>query len=163
MQALLALKPLVTRRESTVAAHPGTGLHFMQARLNLNQIAGGIARNVVPGSCTFTVDRRLLPEETVDSARSEILAALEGVPEPEWHVSRVLEAVTGSAGLYGDMLSGELPYAASSCWGGDAFATGVIRPENRIHGSDEFVYESDLDQLVEVLARFLTGGQKEAA
>ena len=183
MHALLSLKPLVTQRESTVAAHPGTGLHFMQARLNLNQIAGGIARNVVPERCTFTVDRRLLPEETVDSARSEILAALERVPEPEWHVSReffipsvppcadplarvladVLEAVTGSAGLYGDMLSGELPYAASSCWGGDAFATGVIRPENRIHGANEYVHESDLDQLVEVLARFLTGNQKEAA
>jgi len=182
MQALLALKPLVTRRESTVAAHPGTGLHFMQARLNVNQIVGGIARNVVPASCTFTIDRRLLPEETVDSARSEILAALHAVPELEWHVSReffipsvppcvdplarvladVLEAITGSTGLYGDMLSGELPYAARSCWGGDAFATGVIRPENHIHGANEFVYESDLDQLVEVLARFLTGGQKEA-
>ncbi|HAM44765.1 MAG TPA: hypothetical protein DCM67_07110 [Propionibacteriaceae bacterium] len=183
MAALLALKPLVTQRESAVAAHPGTGMQYMQARLNLNQIAGGIARNVVPACCTFTIDRRLLPEETVDSARNEILAALEGVREPEWHVSReffipsvppcadplarvladVLEAVTGSTGLYGDMLSGELPYAARSCWGGDAFATGVIRPENRIHGANEFVYESDLDQLVEVLARFLTGGQKEAA
>jgi len=183
MQALLQLKQQVVRRQGAVATHPDTGLRFMEARLNVNQIAGGIARNVVPGSCTFTIDRRLLPEETVDAARSEILAALGAVPGPRWHVSRefcipsvrpcsdplaqaladIIGDVTGSTGLYGDMLSGELPYAATTCWGGDAFATGVIRPDNRIHGVDEFVCESDLDRLVEVLARFLTGDQKEAA
>ncbi len=182
MQALLELKPTVSIRRSRIAAHPSTGLAFMEPRLNLNMIEGGLARNVVPARCTFTIDRRLLPEETIVSAREEILTALGAVRGPTWYVSRefsippvppcadplagelanILSSVAGPSGLYGDMLSGELPYAATR-WGGDAFATGVIRPENRIHGDDEFVYESDLDQLVVVLARFLTGGQKEAA
>lgn len=178
MQALLRLKRQVTQRHSVVAAHPATGLSLMEARLNINQIHGGIARNVVPDACTLTVDRRLLPEETVAAARDEILTALQRVRGPSWHVSReffipsvppttdplahkleqVIQSIVGSSGSYGDMLSGELPYAARTCWGADAFATGVIRPENRIHGVDEFVLESDLDQLAVVLARFFTGG-----
>ncbi len=182
MQALLELKQTLSMRRSRVAAHPSTGLAFMEPRLNLNMVEGGLARNVVPARCTFTIDRRLLPEETVAAAREEILAALGTVRGPQWYVSRefsippvppcadplagelsdILASVTGPSGLYGDMLSGELPYAATR-WGGDAFATGVIRPENRIHGEGEFVNECDLDQLVVVLARFLTGGQKEAA
>jgi succinyl-diaminopimelate desuccinylase len=186
VQLIHALTPLqeeVRRRRSPVAASPATGLQTMEARFNINRIQGGLARNVVPDSCTFVIDRRLLPEERVDVARDEILAALRDVPGVEWHVSRefsipsvppcsdplarrledLIALVSGSSGLYGDMLSGELPSAAGQFWGGDAFATGVIRPENSVHGVEEFVYISDLYRLAEVLARFLTVDQKEAA
>jgi len=183
LQALLQLKERVTQRHSTVPAPPASGLTFIEARLNINQIHGGIARNVVPDTCTLTIDRRLLPEESVAVARAEILDALQAAHGPRWHVShefyipsvspcadpaaaelaQVIRSVTGASGLYGDMLSGELPYAARTYWGADAFATGVIRPENRIHGVDEFVLESDLDQLAVVLARFFSGDHKEAA
>jgi succinyl-diaminopimelate desuccinylase len=183
MSSMLDLKLVVLRRRSGVMTHPAAGLGFMEARLNLNLLHGGIARNIIPDHCTFTIDRRLLPEETVESARAEILAALNRCQGVEWSVTRefsipsvppckdplaqvlaqAIRDVTGSTGLYGDMLSGELPAAASRYWGGNAFATGVIRPDNHIHGVDEFVFENDLDRLVEVLARFLTGDPKEAA
>ncbi len=183
MAAVLKLKDSVVRRKSSVATHPETGLDFMEARLNLNIVRGGIARNIVPDTCSFTIDRRLLPQETVEGARREILLALDSVSGIDWTVSRefsipsvppcsdrfarvlshTIEAVTGATGLYGDMLSGELPAAAMQCWGGEAFATGVIRPGNNIHGVDEFVLESDLDRLVDILARFLAGDRKEAA
>lgn len=182
MQALMPLQGQVRRRRSPIATNPSTGLRFMEARFNINRIDGGIARNIVPDTCTFSIDRRLLPDESVDIARNEIFSALREAPGVEWHVSRefcipsvprcsdplaevlarVMNDVTGSTGMYGDMLSGELPAAARHHWGGDAFATGVIRPESCIHGMDEFVYERDLHLLVEVLARFLTSDQKEA-
>ena len=183
LETILELKQRVVSRKATIPTHPSTGLSFMEARLNVNQINGGIARNVVPDQCTFAIDRRLLPEESIDGAREEILAALHQVRGVDWVVSRefsipsvppcldplartlanIVRDVTGSTGLYGEMLSSELPAAAMTYWGGDAFATGVIRPDNHIHGIDEFVYASDIDQLVEVLARFLTGDPKEAA
>jgi succinyl-diaminopimelate desuccinylase len=183
IEAVRELKQHLVQRKSALPAHPSTRLAFMEPRLNVNQIHGGIARNIVPDQCTFTIDRRLLPEESVADARAEILDTLHQSQEVEWVVSRefsipsvppcrdplaqtlaaIIRDVTGSTGLYGDMLSGELPAAARCYWGGDAFSTGVIRPDNHIHGNDEFAYESDLDQLVEVLARFLTSGQKEAA
>jgi succinyl-diaminopimelate desuccinylase len=155
----------------------------MEPRLNVNQVGGGLARNIVPDVCTFSVDRRLLPDETVDNARAEILQTLDSVEGAQWDILRefvippvppcddpeaeVLSAivgdVTGSTGLYGEMISGELPYATGRYWGGKVFGTGVIRPESHIHGVDEFVYERDLRQLGEVLERFLTGHHKEAA
>jgi succinyl-diaminopimelate desuccinylase len=183
MAPLLELKRSIVRRKSDVPTHPATGLDFMEPRLNINLLNGGIARNIVPDRCMFTIGRRLLPEETVDGARAEILATLNSVRGVDWSVKRqfsipsvalcrdplarvlakAIAEVTGATGTYGEMLSGELPAAASLFWGGDAFATGVIRPDNHIHGMNEFVFVSDLDRLVDVLARFLTGDPKEAA
>ena len=56
-----------------------------------------------------------------------------------------------------------LLFVATRLWGGKVFGLGVIRPQSHIHGIDEYVVESDMEQLVEVLVRFLTRTQKEAA
>jgi succinyl-diaminopimelate desuccinylase len=181
--AVLELKEQVTTRRSQVATHPDTGLDVMEPRLNVNQVQGGLARNIVPDVCSFSIDRRMLPDETVDDARDEILQALDSVPNTQWDIlrefvippvppcddpeaeilSRIIDDVTGSTGLYGEMISGDLPYATRRYWGGRAFGTGVIRPESGIHGVHEFVYQRDLDHLGEVLERYLTGNHKEAA
>jgi len=183
MSALLELKERVTTRRSPIPTHPDTGLGVMEPRLNINQVSGGLARNIVPDSCRFSIDRRLLPDETVENARAEILQALNGVEDARWDIlrefvippveasddshagilARIVGEVTGSTGLYGEMISGELPFAAGHFWGSKVFGTGVIRPECNLHGVGEFVYERDLHQLGEVLVRFLTGNQKEAA
>ncbi len=55
------------------------------------------------------------------------------------------------------------PTCGESIPGRAGVCNRLVRPEHRGHGVDEFVYESDLDQLVEVLARFLAGDQEEAA
>ena len=75
----------------------------------------------------------------------------------------IIGDVTGSTGLYGAMMSGELPGAASGTWGGDSFGVGLIRPDSNIHGVDEHVSVADMDLLTEVLLRFLSGDRKEAA
>ena len=41
------------------------------------KITGGTKINIVPDSCTSTLDRRLLPEEKVEDAEKEILAVIE--------------------------------------------------------------------------------------
>jgi len=183
VSAVLALKERVLERRSSVETHPDTGLLLMEPRLNLNWIEGGLARNIVPDLCRFSIDRRLLPEESAEAAREELLAALRGGPGVEWEVVReyviptvpccddpaagvmagVIREVTGVTGLYGAMMSGELPGAACGPWGGQSFGVGLIRPDNHIHGVDEHVCVADLDRLTEVLARFLSGDRKEAA
>ncbi len=49
--------------------------------LSVNRIQGGIKNNVVAEECTFLVDRRLLPGETVDGVMEQIRTALSGALE----------------------------------------------------------------------------------
>ena len=183
VQAMVELRPIVVRRKSAVEAHPDTGVSFLEPRLNVNLIEGGLARNVVPDGCTFSIDRRLIPEERLDDARDEILGALGRVDGVQWSVARefmippvapcthpaarelaqIVGEVTGASGLFGEMMSGELPYAARTWWNGTVFGVGLIRPDSHVHGIDEFVNERDLEHLVKVLSRFLTADREEAA
>jgi acetylornithine deacetylase/succinyl-diaminopimelate desuccinylase len=55
--------------------HPAVG----KPVLSINTIQAGIAHNVVPGECTFTIDRRLIPGETKESALAEIKAELDTI------------------------------------------------------------------------------------
>ncbi len=65
MGALLPLARDVRQRRSNIPTDPASGIAVMEGRLNINQIDGGIARNIVPDRCTFSVDRRLLPAKKV--------------------------------------------------------------------------------------------------
>ncbi len=62
---------------------------FGSASLAVTQISGGEAPNVIPDKCTFTLDRRLMPGETVDGALAEISAAIDAAKQadPELNVS----------------------------------------------------------------------------
>ena len=76
LDALLKLKAQVTLRQSRIPTHPDTGLSHMVARLNINMIRSGLKVNIIPDECIIAVDRRLIPEETIDGARREILETL---------------------------------------------------------------------------------------
>jgi acetylornithine deacetylase/succinyl-diaminopimelate desuccinylase family protein len=75
-KAILALEQDIDR------FHPAVG----KPVISINTIHAGVAHNVVPGVCTFSIDRRLIPGETRDSATAEIVAALEGIAreDPEF-------------------------------------------------------------------------------
>lgn len=62
--------------------HPSIG----HPVISINTITGGVAHNVVPGECTITVDRRLIPGETKESVTEEITAKLDAVAaeDPEF-------------------------------------------------------------------------------
>lgn len=55
--------------------HPSIG----KPVISVNMINAGVAHNVVPGECTISVDRRIIPGETDESAVAEVRAALDEV------------------------------------------------------------------------------------
>lgn len=79
-QALLALKAEV---ETRVTAHPIEPAAARRSILMLGgRAASGVNFNTVPASCSFTVDRRLNPEEDLDTERRRLFEVIEtsGVP-----------------------------------------------------------------------------------
>ena len=68
-KAILALERDIDR------FHPAVG----KPVISVNTIHAGVAHNVVPGECKFSIDRRLIPGETRDSAVAEIIATLDGI------------------------------------------------------------------------------------
>jgi succinyl-diaminopimelate desuccinylase len=68
-KAILALEKDIDR------FHPAVG----KPVISVNTIQAGIAHNVVPGECTFSIDRRLIPGETRESAVAEITATLNDI------------------------------------------------------------------------------------
>jgi len=180
---LLNARSAIIARTSRMPAHPDTMLAFLEPLLNINHIGGGLSRNIVPDSCIFSIDQRLILEETSDTACDEILRTLQAVEGVQWSIShessippiphcnhsvvsdvaQIVREVVGTTGLCGEMMSDELPYAAIHWWNGIVFGAGLIRPECRVHGVDEHVNERDLDQLVKVLTSFLTNDREEAA
>jgi acetylornithine deacetylase/succinyl-diaminopimelate desuccinylase-like protein len=75
-KAILALEGDIDR------FHPSVG----KPVISINSIQGGVAHNVVPGECSFSIDRRLIPGETRDSVVSEITAILDDLQrsDPEF-------------------------------------------------------------------------------
>jgi succinyl-diaminopimelate desuccinylase len=175
LEALLTLKAKVTNKQSSVPASPDTGLVFMVPRLNINMIQAGLKVNIIPDECVIQVDRRLIPEENLDTAEEEIRAALAGVPEVQWQAARlqgiptvppcrdklvdelaaVLQRVAGQSGQFGEMGSGDLGPIAHFEWGAVEFGLGVIRTRSNIHGRDEFVFEKDIEDLAAVITEFI--------
>jgi len=176
MGALLDLKNKVVQRKSAIAVHPATGLTRMESKLNINKIEGGLKVNIVPDQCVISVDRRLIPEEDLEEAEKELLDTLSSVEGVEWEIgeifriptippcqdpivselAKIIEEVTGQSGKFGEMGSGDLPYIVTNEWGGKEFGLGVIRAECNIHGKDEFVYQKDIEDLAEIISRFLS-------
>src|SRR5918993_1721627 len=68
-KAILALDKDIDR------FHPAVG----KPVISINTIVAGIAHNVVPGECTFSIDRRLIPGETRESAVTEISPTLDAL------------------------------------------------------------------------------------
>jgi len=176
VKALLDLKSKVTQRKSEIDVHPSTGLAKMEAKLNINRIAGGLKVNIVPDQCLISVDRRLIPEENIAEAEKELLDTLSSVEGVNWEIGRIhriptappcqdpvvdelaeiIKKVTGQAGKFGEMGSGDLPYIVTSEWGAKEFGLGVIRPECNIHGKDEFAYQQDIEDLAKIISQFLS-------
>ncbi len=55
--------------------HPAVG----HPVISVNTIHAEVAHNVVPGACTITVDRRLIPGETREGVTAEVRAALDRI------------------------------------------------------------------------------------
>jgi len=63
-----------------------------RSTMSVGRIEGGHNLNAVPDTCTFEIDRRVLPEESVDDATEEVrtLLAAAGEPAESWHLERLV-------------------------------------------------------------------------
>jgi succinyl-diaminopimelate desuccinylase len=158
---------LVEKKESTLHAPPGSPRDFVWGRYSVTMIRAGEKENVIPGTCEFRFDRRLLPEEPLGQAEKELMdffqkalektgceASLELVnrqqgyhtPKDLVFVQTVSENITKTTGQ-------NLPYAAELGGNDGSFFAkkgipvvcyGTIRADTRYHGVDEFVYIQDM-------------------
>ena len=76
---MLAAKAIVALEQDLDKFHPAVG----KPVISINMINGGVAHNVVPGECRFSIDRRLIPGETRETVIAEIDAVLAAVAETE--------------------------------------------------------------------------------
>lgn len=69
--------------------HPAVG----HPVISVNMIQGGVAHNVVPGECTISIDRRLIPGENKESAVADIRAALDEVAatDPDFRYELIID------------------------------------------------------------------------
>jgi succinyl-diaminopimelate desuccinylase len=176
LNALMELKKKVESRFSKVPTNPEIGIKTMQSKLNINVIEGGLKRNIVPDGCRIEIDRRLVPEETIEDARRELeetLAPLKkdidftlefihatpgygAVSESAEKMGRCLEKVTGSGKLYAIMGSGDL-LATVAEHGWQVVGCGVGRErESNFHGRDENARIEDIKAMSKAIELFLT-------
>ncbi len=158
---------LVEKKESTLHAPPGSPRNLVWGRYSVTIISAGEKENMIPGTCEFRFDRRLLPEEPLEQAEKELMdffenalektgceASLELVnrqqgyhtPEDMVFVQTVSENIRKTTGQ-------TLPYAAELGGNDGSFFAkngipvvcyGTIRADTRYHGVDEFVYLQDI-------------------
>ena len=80
----VALSEALSRRlSSRVSSYPFADPREARPTVNLGgAVYGGAKVNVVPGRYAFTIDRRLIPEEDVESVEAELRAAVEEASSP---------------------------------------------------------------------------------
>ena len=158
---------IVEEKESVLCAPPGAPKKFVWGRYSVTMIRAGEKENVIPGTCEVRFDRRLLPEESVETAERELNeffqaatektgceASLELVNKQQgYHTSKdlifvqtVFESIKKTTGQ-------SLPFAAELGGNDGSFFAkngipvvcyGPIRADTRYHGVDEFVYLQDM-------------------
>ena len=88
MVELLALKQRVEARRSALPLAPTPGApDHLRPMFNLDIIHAGVKSNIVPATCTLTVNRRFIPEENYEDVEREIREAVDRGAEQ----SRALE------------------------------------------------------------------------
>jgi acetylornithine deacetylase/succinyl-diaminopimelate desuccinylase family protein len=98
LRMVRVLGHLVTEIEPRLAQRSSGPL---RSTMNVGLIEGGRNNNVVPSHCSARVDRRLLPEETVEAAYEEIRTILLGAAEPEGSVD--VSFLLGTNGFRSDI------------------------------------------------------------
>src|SRR5262249_20725911 len=96
--AILRMMRIVDQLEHALAGRLASRVDGpMRSTVNLGLIRGGHNTNVVPSACRVEIDRRLLPDETVDAAYEEIATLVAATGEPADTVT--LERLRGTNGF----------------------------------------------------------------
>ena len=160
-------RKIVEGKQSILFAPPGSPKKFVWGRYSVTMIRGGEKENIIPGSCEFRFDRRLLPEESVEMAERELRkffqtaiekngveASLELINKQQgYHTPEDLVFVQTMAENIKKTTGQSLPFAAELGGNDGSFFSkhgipvvcyGTIRADTRYHGVDEFVYLQDM-------------------
>lgn len=95
MGRVLHVIELLDREVLTLRSHPLLGRPSIHASV----ISGGEGPSTYPPSCTLVVERRTLPNETIDGVRKELEAVLVGVGEIDPQFRASLEVTLARPGL----------------------------------------------------------------
>jgi len=162
-------------RSTSIPAPPDVGKPFIYPIASVNVVHGGIKDNIIPDRCAISLDRRITPEETVDSARHELRAAIESARLEDPEVRYEIEEVSVREPCYTDpnhplvktvqrvaseVLARQLPVCGATGssdasfmvnqGGMPAVVLGPSRLEGNVHGVDEHVPITDLVSLTKV-------------
>lgn len=146
-------------------SHPLLG----EARAQVTQISGGLARNQVPDTCEFFVDLRTTPAMDHAAVAKQVAAALKS--EVAVHSARYLPKATGSQQPIvraAVAASGNAPVGSSttSDWAflGDIPAVKVGPGDTlRSHQADEFITRAELEAGAAFYTRLVRGYFEEVA
>ena len=174
LAALEPYKKAVEKKESSLYAPPEAPRRFVWGRYTVTMIHGGEKENVIPGTCEFRFDRRLLPEESVEEAEKELREHFQKALEesdakatleltnmlPGYHTSRDLVFVQTVAENIKKTTGESLPFAAELGGNDGSFFAknkipvvcyGTIRADTHYHGLDEFVYLEDIRKVRDLI------------
>jgi succinyl-diaminopimelate desuccinylase len=184
LQALMELKERVQARTSVMPAPPHFAGRKLAARLTLAAVQGGAKGSALPGQCRILVNRRVMPEETMEAAQTEIEEAvaagrarsqalsittqlvgrLDPVVDPDaggtrwarWQaaLSWGFSWRSGDFARYGSSTSSDMGFVQRAGVA-EILLGGLSRPDNRTHGPDEFTTIQDVTALARALLAYL--------
>jgi acetylornithine deacetylase len=173
--AIYAMSKIINRLDKYAAElYAGSRYPLLGApSLSVGVIEGGQAVNVVPDRCSIEVDRRTLPDETMQSVIGPIQVLLKDLPdwemkEPHLSVAGMevsehapaLEALAGSIkAVQGDVTVEGAQYATDAgIYNAVGIPTVVFGPGDiaQAHTEAEFIDLHQLDQAVAIIERLLT-------
>jgi succinyl-diaminopimelate desuccinylase len=181
VETIGAFDEFARRREQKVSkadAPPGSPRQKVWGRVSFTMLGGGEKENIIPSEAWTRFDMRLLPEENPEEGVAELKAFFEDLKRRKGLNARltinqdeggyltdpsdplVRRFAEASTAVFG----ARLPIAASL--GGDdghylyeqgipVISYGAIAEDSNFHGKDEFVRLSDLQNVRDVLVRFI--------
>ena len=141
--------------------------------LNVSKIQGGIAMNIVPGECTITCERRVLPNENWDTVKGKVDETLGKVkdvnfktsymnPQKSYLVDKTHPAVTLAKVSvqrtlgYTPELRVESGRTDSTYLNEAGIKTAIMGPGETAHIADEYINIKRLEEFSRVLYQMLS-------
>lgn len=175
--AIQAHGKALQEKYTKIPAPPEVGKPFIYPIASVGVIQGGVKDNIVPDRCTIAIDRRVTPEETLDSARGEFRSVVEAVQREDQEFKYEIEEVSVREPCYtpidhplaltmkkisSEILGEETTICGSPGSSDVSFmvnqgkiptvSLGPGRLENNVHGVDEHLSIKDLLALTKIHA-----------
>ena len=191
LKALMALKPEIERRVSTLPSAPHLGGRPLHARLTIAAIQAGAKGSALPGECAILLNRRYTPDESyadvvaelerevAEAARAtralsveaSVVGHLAPVRDPDGgpHWPRWIEALSAGFGWpresfqrWGASSSSDMGFVQAAGHQ-DILLGGLVRPDSNAHAADEFTTVADVAALARSILVYLAAGDPAAA